>query len=394
MKKSVLMLQNNMNPPGGGNTVSLWILEAIKRDYEVTVLTWEQVDFEVINEFYGTSFKTSDFNIITAPNWIRLLLKWVPDPWQWQRFCILMRICKRIQQRFDILLSAHDETDFGRAGIQYVHYPFQQQNWALEQEWRNADGWLDKAIKTVTIGLRPWRIISGFSFERMMKNKTLVNSDWTGRQYLQSYAAGAAETVYPPVVGDFPVIPWQQKEDGFVCIGRFATDKRIEQLIAVIEQVRRRYPGIKLHVVGTYSPWEDGEACYRSVMQLARQHAGWLQIHENLSREELLALVARQRYGIHGKLDEHFGLAIAEMVMAGCIPFVPNGGGQVEIVGRHERLVYGDDVEAIDKIGAVLADTVLQRELHDFLARQKQGFTLTRFRQRVLDVLKDYQAPD
>lgn len=390
MKKTVLMLQNNMNPPGGGNTVSLWILEIIKHEYDVTVLTWEQADYAVINDFYGTTFKASDFRLITVPAWLRTLVNWIPDTWQWQQFCVLMRMCKKIQHRYDLLLSAHDETDFGRAGIQYIHYPFQRDNWALEQQRRSVANWAGKAWKMITVGMRPWRIVSGFSFDRMMANRTLVNSDWTGRRFLEAYATGSVETVYPPVIGNFPDIPWQEKEDGFVCIGRFARDKRIDHVIEVIREVRRKHPEIKLHLVGTHSPWEDGDAYYGLVKRYAEQYADWLQVHENISREELTELVARQRYGIHGMLEEHFGLAIAEMVMAGCIPFVPNGGGQVEIVGRHENLVYHDDAEAVSKINAVLGDTGLQVRLHSFLARQKEKFTLARFGQHINRVLAEH----
>jgi hypothetical protein len=37
---------------------------------------------------------------------------------------------------------------------------------------------------------------------------------------------------------------------------------------------------------------------------------------------------------------EPFGMAPAEMAAAGCIVFVPNDGGQIEIVNGDPRLVY------------------------------------------------------
>ena len=36
---------------------------------------------------------------------------------------------------------------------------------------------------------------------------------------------------------------------------------------------------------------------------------------------------------LHGMREEHFGMAPAEMARAGVIVWVPNGGGQMEIVG-------------------------------------------------------------
>ena len=34
-----------------------------------------------------------------------------------------MRYTRRFIDRFDVLVGVHNETDYGRRGIQYVHYP-------------------------------------------------------------------------------------------------------------------------------------------------------------------------------------------------------------------------------------------------------------------------------
>jgi len=41
---------------------------------------------------------------------------------------------------------------------------------------------------------------------------------------------------------------------------------------------------------------------------------------------------ASSRYGIHGAEGEGFGIAIAEMVKAGCVTFAPAVGGPAEIL--------------------------------------------------------------
>ena len=57
------------------------------------------------------------------------------------------------------------------------------------------------------------------------------------------------------------------------------------------------------------------------------------QFCDDASRDEVRALMATHRYGIHGMREEHFGMAPAELARAGCIVWVPRGGGQMEIVG-------------------------------------------------------------
>jgi hypothetical protein len=101
----------------------------------------------------------------------------------------------------------------------------------------------------------------------------------------------------------------------------------------------------------------------------------WVRIHENLSRADLIALMSQCRYGIHALIDEHFGIAPAEMARAGCIPFVHNSGGQVEIVGRDERLCYTTTTEAAAKFVSVMRNQAWQQELRDAVLRRSELFT-------------------
>ena len=70
----------------------------------------------------------------------------------------------------------------------------------------------------------------------------------------------------------------------------------------------------------------------------AADHAGgardgdWIEIREDLSRTELNALMGRSRYGVHAMEGEHFGMATAEMIRAGCLVFPHRSGGSVEVV--------------------------------------------------------------
>ena len=78
-------------------------------------------------------------------------------------------------------------------------------------------------------------------------------------------------------------------------------------------------------------------------------HASWARAHLDLSREDLVTLMSRNRYGIHGMVGEHFGIAVAELVQAGCVTFVHDVGGPVEIVGPHSSLLYTSEPDGVEK---------------------------------------------
>ena len=72
--RRVLLVQPSLQPPGGGNGVAAWMLQALCEVQRVTVLSSTPVDVEPINRFFGTSLRPSHFDRIVLPQtWIRLL---------------------------------------------------------------------------------------------------------------------------------------------------------------------------------------------------------------------------------------------------------------------------------------------------------------------------------
>jgi glycosyltransferase involved in cell wall biosynthesis len=63
-------------------------------------------------------------------------------------------------------------------------------------------------------------------------------------------------------------------------------------------------------------------------------------------------------------LDEHFGIAIAEMMTAGCIVFSHNSGGPPEIL-NDDRQLYDDVEEGVRIISHTVSSPTLQSELHE-----------------------------
>ena len=100
-------------------------------------------------------------------------------------------------------------------------------------------------------------------------------------------------------------------------------------------------------------------------------------------------MVTGHRFGISGRANEPFGIAVAEMVKAGCIVFVANGGGQVEIVD-HPSLIFDDEDEAVDKICNVLEDTSLQRRLGKHLTQGVDRFSVEAFQEGIQEVVRDF----
>ena len=75
---------------------------------------------------------------------------------------------------------------------------------------------------------------------------------------------------------------------------------------------------------------------------------------------------------------ERVDMAPAELARAGALVWVPNGGGQVEIVDERE-LVFDEEAEAADRIAAAISDPARERRLRDALGARAEGFSTARF---------------
>lgn len=387
MPTRVLVVQPLLRPPGGGNGLVAWTLQALQADHDVDLLTWEPVDFEAVNRYFGTAIDPAGVRLHLAPHWLRALL---PEGWTLLKHNVLLRQCKQLRGSYEVVLCGHNESDFGARGIQYVHYPCfddPRVNDASKRVPEFSDlAWRHRSHAMMRAYFALCARVSGFTMEGVRRNVTLVNSNWTGR-LVKEILAIEPRTVYPPVHAEFPIVPWQERELGFVCVGRIAPEKRIDRIIRILSGVRRRGWDVHLHVIGNRT---DHPSYFARIEPLLQESRSWVFLEENLPHAELRALVARHRYGIHAMDREHFGIAVAEMVKAGCIVFTPNDGGQVEIVGNDARLTYDGDEEAVEKITTVLGEPGLQRGLLEHLADCAGRFGAARFIGEIRSIVGEF----
>ncbi len=374
-RKTLLIVDPLFYMEGGGGAVTAWSIEALRTDFDVHVLAWNTFDTAACNRRFGTSLAADDIRLIRPPKAIRRVWDLVsaidPDPYSMQRWALLMRCARTLCRRRDLTISTFGEIDVGCPCLQYVHYPYLGAARGGETP-RRADRWVDR--------FHPWRVVSGFSHVRAGRNRTLVNSGWTGGEFRRFYGEEArVDVLYPPVPGAFPHNAWKHREQGFVCVGRINSDKNLDLLIDIVARLRELDPAFHLHLVGTPTPAEPGaDAYYRRIRRRIEESPQWLFLEESISREQLVSLLVTHRFGIHGKTEEHFGIAVAEMVKAGCIVFAPSNGGPVEILAD-DRLLFESADSAVHRIQYVVENPVVQEELRRHLTRQADRFSAERF---------------
>ena len=365
----VLHVHRRLLPNGGGQAVAAWTLQALKDCCNVTLLTLLEPDFAGLNRSYGTDLRKSEVEVIRPSAFNRALVRALPTPGEQLVLSMLMLQAREIlrQECFDAVIGTDNEADFGQVGIQYVHYPWHRP--PLPDELR--------PIHRVPGLLAAYRWITGpvmgVSLDRLRGNQTLANSGFIAKKVHQVHGI-QSRVVHPPVPGGFPETPWKERKVGFVGIGRFHPIKRWRAAVNVLRRVRARGQDASLAIIGMPDSIEESEW----LRSAARKH-DWISLHIDVPRNEMVRIVANHRYGIHPMEEEHFGIAVAELLRAGCIPFVHDSGGPPEIVGGHPELLFETDDDAVGKISSVLDSGALQQRLLRRLADRREAFSEERF---------------
>ena len=367
---------------GGSEAVAFWTIRALKDAYDVTLVTFDYIDLAEVNDFYGLDFQEGDFKILQIP--IPYRLRKSSRAWLLKQH-VAIRYIKKMRNQFDIIFGTFNEMDFGKPGIQYIHFP------VLAEERLRDLGFID--FPDVWYYKNPLfrkayhhfcETLSGFSVEGVRQNLTLVNSQWTGKIVEEIYDIKPL-VVYPPVKSDFPSVPWGEREDGFICLGRISPEKRIETIVEVLSKVRETGKNLHLHIIGRA---DESDYSHR-IRRLVGKNRAWVYLEENITREQLVQLLTKHKFGIHGMKNEHFGIAVAEMVQAGMIVFAPNGGGQVEIVGNGE-LLYDSPKDALRKIKRILENPDIQTALRERLKQRAKRFSEETFMERIREIMGNF----
>jgi glycosyltransferase involved in cell wall biosynthesis len=364
---------------GGAESVALWILDSLKSDFDLTLVTFSSLDFDKLNRMYSCNLKKGDFKI-DVPYAHTPLPSILTAGYSYftPRQHILLRYFKRVKDQYALVIGAYNEMDFGKPGVQYLNSPM----FGPEHEKARALlGYPDSGARHLYH--RFFEKISGFSTQSMKSNISVANSAWAAQLFKKIYQMEVG-VLYPPVIIDTPDVPWEKREAGFVCISRMVPEKQIEKAINIIGRVRAKGFDVHLHIISS-----NFEPSYRkTICEIQSQNSNWIFINENLSRTELAGVLSMHRYGLHVRENEQFGISVEEMVRAGCIPFIPENGGPAEIVGDLRELEFGTVESASDIICGVLSNKAKEQDLLARLAVRKGLFSIDHFRRELSKIVE------
>lgn len=351
------------------------VLDALQSEFKVTLLTYTRPDFDALNEYYATEVAQQNVEVWIVDAVTSSLHQLLDPRLHTLRMSLFVRKVQQYADSFDLLISTYNELPLPSSvnSIQYIHMP---------QFMRFAESSSESLI--VSLHDSVCSRIVGFSQEQIAENTLRTNSSWTGSVVEETYGE-RPDVLYPPVdTEEITQTPWEKREHGFVTVGRIAPKKNIVDLIDIVAETRANGHDVHHHIVG---PIPD-TAYARTVRKRAEEHQ-FVTLEGTLSRKRLLDLISHHRFGLHGMPREHYGMSVAELVAGGVIPFVPNGGGQREIVGGNSTLLYDEPDDAVDQIDRMLSSKQLQNRLRQELSDSSNYITPEQFREEFRSIVRE-----
>jgi len=311
-----------------------------------------------------------------------------------------LRFDRALTQPYDLFVySGHGVPPFSyaRRALIYCHFPFHARP---SLEVQHDERWQKRSA----LGRR----VRGALYERVWERRmrgygpVLANSRFTA-DWIEQLWGKTADVVYPPVAAE---IPRSEKRNLIVSVGRFiATDhKNLSLQLAAFSELAARVDGNwRLLLIGFCNDAEEDRAYLASLRERARDLP--VEFAVNANRTSVLAHLAEAKlfwnttgFGEEGPTEphrmEHFGIATVEAMAAGCVPLVPDFGGQVETVGHEVSGFLCKDAGALVQHSlALVRDEALRARMGRAAAERSRAFEPSVFEGHIRRLVGEL-APD
>jgi len=372
---------------GGSEACAMALLEMFQGSYETTLVTGAPFDCGRLNRAYNSHVAPDRVKVLQAPTPAVLRHGGAGAA---LRGAFFERFVKSIRSDLDLCISSYNFVDFGRPAIQFIG------DFIWDDEVRLAYDPVRPGLRGLIQSRNParWAYLAAANLIRggrrdmrvFTRDVVVANSRWSADMLARRYGI-PSRVIYPPVYAP-PRAADSNRLADFVFLGRIVPEKRVLQAIDVLGRVRGKGHAVKLHVIG---PLDESIYCDQ-VRAKVRDCSDWVRLHGGIYGGEKFAELGRCAFGLHMRQREPFGIAVAEMVKMGVVPFVPAGSAPHEIVDD-DRLAFRDDDHAVEVIDRVLRDDAELADIRAKLARRAGDFSTERFVGETRKVFEETWGP-
>jgi alpha-1,2-mannosyltransferase len=373
-----LVLHTSLSGLGGAEKVSLTIIELLKSmGFKVRLFTMEPTNwFSIVNIF------RADKEML--PDEYMSLLKFRIRKFTIYTRLIMSKIMElKSRKGYDLTINSHGDALPIASDIIYMHFPgFVAEEFSVSNK---------KYFEVFH-----WRIYFGgylllrkYLMPSFNNSVILTNSNYS--KAVIKYKLGLDSIViYPPIDTKIYTKAYLDKTGNepyiVLSIGRFSPEKNYEFIIDIASRLKDVY----FYIIGSIGSYKNLEYYNWIAKLIERKNVKNVYLKPNVPLEKLLEYMINARVILHAMKHEHFGMVVAEGMVAGLIPVVHRSGGvyyDVIECGRY-GYAYNGLEDAIDRVEKALEDYSYKYKIvHEYAVRK---FGKESFINNMRRVIEDY----
>ena len=339
------IVHRNLNPCGGGERLSLVVMQAISDigiDFDITTL--EKPNIPRIENSFGNKLaamikKASNINILQSA------LEKEPGS---------LDIEQRKVRDYDLTINTHGDAlpyyrhYFSRKNsIVQCHFPIAKYHIASENEDYLKETRVGSVIKniifnnkivTTTDTNRAYFQKLKDSYLDLMRNSVVITNSGFSKKAIAEELGIEAQVLSPPV----DVEPFRnralfsnQREDIVLVLSRIVPYKKIENAVEIAKILKENEMGKGMKIIGNL--YDDDfviGSYYSQLLQMVKEYnlEDYVSFEINVNFEKIMDVMHHAKIYLHTMSGESFGISTVEAMSAGLIPVVPDVGGHTEFV--------------------------------------------------------------
>lgn len=339
------IVHRDLNPCGGGERLSLAVMQAISDigiDFDITTL--EKPNVHRIENSFGNKLasmieKASTINILQSA------LEKEPEQ---------SDIEQRKVRDYDLTINTHGEAlpyyrhYFSKKNsIVQCHFPTAKYHIVSENEDYLKETKVGSIIKNIIINNKTITTTgtNRASFQKLkdsylnlMRNSVVVTNSEFSKKAIAEELGIEALVLNPPV----DIEPFRNaalisnyREDIVLVLSRIVPYKRIENAIAVAKILKENNIGKGMKIIGNL--YDDDFLVgnyYSQLLKMIKEYSleDYVSFEINVNFEKIMDTMRHAKVYLHTMSGESFGISTVEAMSAGLIPVVPDIGGHTEFV--------------------------------------------------------------
>ncbi|MEM2843271.1 MAG: glycosyltransferase [Candidatus Bathyarchaeia archaeon] len=376
----ILILHHTLNSVGGGERVSLGIIEALKelRKGEVDLGTVEKTDWrKVRNAFGDVTLPDKEMNIL---------------PFKLNLFGIYQRALTGVyaykyRKKYDLIINTHGDVMPAFCDVTYMHFPtftlLKQPATFIKHKdfvkYRKNLFWRSYFI--------PYEFIQTKLVQKYLEHSLILTNSLFSLSIIKKWTGKNACVVYPPVEVEKFYFKNEYREDIIVTCSRFTPEKNLE----LIPELASKIPKANFYIFGSTSKtsWEVISEIKKTASKFKVKN---VYLKPNAPLNEMLSIYRKAKIYLHTMVNEHFGLSIVEAMASGLAPIVHKSGGPYMDILNGKQGIYGfyykNVNEAANIIKDLLADESKLKRIQDEAVKRSFLFNKTAFKTNFIKAIK------